>query len=58
MRARLEFEGEERARAAYAQGKGVLFFTGHFGYWEMHAIGHGLSCSRSACWRARSTIRA
>jgi len=39
----LESEGEERARAAYAQGKGVLFFTGHFGYWEMQAIGHGLT---------------
>ena len=23
---------------AYAQGKGVLFFTGHFGYWEIQAI--------------------
>ena len=43
MRARLEFEGEERARSAYAQGKGVLFFTGHFGYWEVHAIGHALA---------------
>ena len=42
IRARLEFEGIERAESAYAQGKGVLFFTGHFGYWEMHAIGHGL----------------
>src|SRR5207247_7549446 len=42
MRGLIEFEGEERARAAYAQGKGVLFFTGHFGYWEVHAIGHGL----------------
>jgi Kdo2-lipid IVA lauroyltransferase/acyltransferase len=42
MRRRIEFEGEERARAAYGQGKGVLFFTGHFGYWEIHAIGHGL----------------
>jgi Kdo2-lipid IVA lauroyltransferase/acyltransferase len=43
MRRRIEFDGEERARAAYAQGKGVLFFTGHFGYWEIHAIGHGLA---------------
>jgi KDO2-lipid IV(A) lauroyltransferase len=42
MRAIVEFEGEERARAAYAQGKGVLFFTGHFGYWEIHAIVHAL----------------
>jgi KDO2-lipid IV(A) lauroyltransferase len=42
MRRRIEFEGRERAESAYAQGKGVLFFTGHFGYWEIHAIGHGL----------------
>lgn len=42
MLARVEFEGEERARLAYAQGKGVLFFTGHFGFWELHAIAHAL----------------
>jgi KDO2-lipid IV(A) lauroyltransferase len=42
MLARVEFEGEERARAAYAHGKGVLFFTGHFGFWEVHAIVHAL----------------
>jgi KDO2-lipid IV(A) lauroyltransferase len=42
MRHLVEFEGEEHARAAYAQGHGVLFFTGHFGYWEIHAIVHGL----------------
>lgn len=42
MLARVDFAGEERARAAYAQGKGVLFFTGHFGFWEVHAIAHAL----------------
>jgi Kdo2-lipid IVA lauroyltransferase/acyltransferase len=42
MLARVEFEGEERARLAYAQGKGVLFVTGHFGYWELHAMAHAL----------------
>jgi Kdo2-lipid IVA lauroyltransferase/acyltransferase len=42
MRARIEFDGRERAESAYAQGKGVLFVTGHFGFWEIHAIGHGL----------------
>lgn len=42
MLARVEFEGEERAKLAYAQGRGVLFFTGHFGFWELHAIVHGL----------------
>ena len=42
MLGRVEFDGEERARAAYAHGKGVLFFTGHFGFWEVHAIAHAL----------------
>jgi Kdo2-lipid IVA lauroyltransferase/acyltransferase len=42
MLARVEFDGEDRARLAYAQGKGVLFFTGHFGFWELHAIVHAL----------------
>ncbi len=42
MRARVVVDGEDRARAAYAKGKGVLFFTGHFGFWEMHAVVHGL----------------
>jgi len=37
----VEVEGAERVRQAYAQGRGVLFFTGHFGYWELHAIHHG-----------------
>jgi KDO2-lipid IV(A) lauroyltransferase len=38
MLRRVDFEGEERARAAAAQGRGVLFFTGHFGYWEIQAM--------------------
>src|SRR5712691_6090111 len=42
MLARVEFDGEDRARLAYAQGKGVLFFTGHFGFWELHAMVHAL----------------
>ncbi len=42
MLARVEFDGEERARLAYAQGKGVLFVTGHFGFWELHAMVHAL----------------
>ncbi len=42
MLRRVEFEGEDRARLAYAEGKGVLFFTGHFGFWELHAVVHGL----------------
>ncbi len=42
MVARAEYEGEERVRLAYARGKGVLFFTGHFGFWELHALAHGV----------------
>jgi KDO2-lipid IV(A) lauroyltransferase len=42
MLARVEFEGEDRVRAAYAQGKGVLFVTGHFGFWELQAMVHAL----------------
>ena len=38
MLAAVETEGEERARQALAEGRGVLFFTGHFGYWEIHAL--------------------
>jgi KDO2-lipid IV(A) lauroyltransferase len=38
---RVEIEGADRVRHAYAKGKGVLFFTGHFGFWELHAIHHG-----------------
>jgi KDO2-lipid IV(A) lauroyltransferase len=38
MLARVEFDGEERCRQAYAQGKGVLFIAGHFGFWELQAI--------------------
>ncbi len=42
MLSRVEFEGEERVRAAYAHGKGVVFVTGHFGYWELQALVHAL----------------
>jgi KDO2-lipid IV(A) lauroyltransferase len=42
MLARVEFEGDEHARQAYAQGRGVFFFTGHFGFWEVCGIVHAL----------------
>jgi KDO2-lipid IV(A) lauroyltransferase len=42
MLARVEFEGEERVRSAYAHGRGVLFVTGHFGFWELQAMVHAL----------------
>ncbi len=42
MLARVEFEGEDRVRLAHAQQKGVLFVTGHFGFWEIQAMVHAL----------------
>ena len=42
MLERVEFEGDDRARAAYAQGRGVLLVTGHFGFWELHGLVHAL----------------
>ncbi len=36
------WEGEERVRLALAQGKGILFCTGHFGFWEQQALAHAL----------------
>jgi KDO2-lipid IV(A) lauroyltransferase len=37
-----EVEGEERVRQAHLQGRGVLYFSGHFGYWEIQAIAHAV----------------
>ena len=31
----VEFDGQERVESAHTQGKGVLLFTGHFGFWEI-----------------------
>jgi KDO2-lipid IV(A) lauroyltransferase len=42
MLERAEYDGDERVRLAYAKGKGVLFFTGHFGFWECQALAHGV----------------
>ena len=38
----VEFEGEERVKAAHALNRGVLLFTGHFGFWEINALVHAL----------------
>lgn len=42
MRTLADVEGAEHVRRAYAAGRGVLFFTGHFGYWEMQALAQAL----------------
>ena len=38
----VDWEGEERVRLALAQKKGILFCTGHFGFWEQQAVAHAL----------------
>jgi KDO2-lipid IV(A) lauroyltransferase len=43
IRARVEFEGDDRVKTALAAGKGALLFSGHFGYWELQGIAHPLA---------------
>lgn len=43
MLAHVQFEGEERVIHAHSQGRGVLLFTGHFGFWEINALVHALA---------------
>ncbi len=38
----VEYEGFEHFEAARAQGRGVIFFTGHLGAWELSAYAHAL----------------
>jgi KDO2-lipid IV(A) lauroyltransferase len=42
---RIRYEGLDALKAAYAQGKGVLVISGHFGHWELTAYMQGfLGC--------------
>ncbi len=43
MLARVEIEGADRVHAAHAEGRGVLLYTAHFGFWEQNALAHGLA---------------
>ena len=48
VRETVEVVGLENFNAAYERGKGVLFFTGHFGSWEIffllpYAFGYGMN---------------
>ena len=36
----VEFEGEERVEQVLAAGRGAMFFTGHFGFWELQIMVH------------------
>jgi KDO2-lipid IV(A) lauroyltransferase len=42
LRGMCVFDGVERAHQALRRGKGALFITGHFGFWEIQALAHGL----------------
>lgn len=42
MLSRVEFEGDDRVRTAHLQKRGVLLVTGHFGFWELNALVHGI----------------
>ena len=42
MMARVEFEGAEHVDRALAAGRGAMFFTGHFGFWELHVMAHAV----------------
>lgn len=37
----VHYEGLEHLREAYARGKGVIVFSGHFGHWELVALMQG-----------------
>jgi len=43
MQRLVDVEGEERLNQAYQHGRGVLLFTGHFGYWEVQGLMHPIS---------------
>ncbi len=42
MMALVEFEGAEHVDRALASGRGAMFFTGHFGFWELHVMAHAV----------------
>lgn len=42
----VEIEGEEHVEQAMAQGRGVMYFTGHFGSWELQIMMHAFRFER------------
>ena len=45
IKERVEFDGEERIRSALGRGRGAIVFSGHFGFWELQGLAHGLVLS-------------
>ena len=42
VRRLIDVEGENHVTAAMARGRGVLFCSGHFGYWELQIMAHAI----------------
>ena len=42
----VEFEGEKYVENAIAQGRGVMYFAGHFGAWELQIMVHAFRFQR------------
>jgi len=42
MMRHVELEGEENVEQALARGRGVMYYAGHFGYWELQIMQHAL----------------
>ena len=42
----VEFEGEEYVENAIARGRGVMYFAGHFGAWELQIMVHAFRFQR------------
>ena len=42
----VEFEGEEYVENAIARGRGVMYFAGHFGAWELQIMVHAFRFER------------
>ena len=38
----VEFQGAEHVERALAAGRGLMLFTGHFGFWELHVMAHAV----------------
>ena len=36
----IEIEGEDNVEQALVEGRGAMFYTGHFGYWELQVMMH------------------